>query len=369
VPSLPYIDEALGTGPTLVKLTMSAFLWAFAISQIIYGPLSDRFGRRPVLLGGIALYLVASLVCALAPNIEILILGRFLQGVGACAGGSIYRAVIRDLFDRTGGARVLATMASAIALGPALGPMIGGELQMAFGWRSGFLVLILLGLAVGASVLFGLPETNPRLDPDATRPGQIARNYRTLLTNRVFLGYAVILGGQYAGMMCYTTGLPYVLIDLHGFAANQLGYMFAYTVAGFAAGATVSGHLLARGVAPVRVMRHGSVIQLAGGGAMFAFALLGTPSPFLIVAPQILFMVGFGLIVPSALSSSVSPFPLMAGTAATLLGFFQMAIAGAAVLLLAAVYDGGALAMAAIIFATALASALALVALVRRHPG
>ena len=364
VPSLPYIDDELAAGPTVVKLTMTVFLWAFALSQLIYGPLSDRYGRKPVLLLGIAIYVLGSLLCALAHDIDALLFGRFLQGVGACA-GSIYRAVIRDLFDRAGGARVLAAMAAAVALGPAIGPMIGGELQVTFGWRSGFVVLIALGITVGAAVLVALPESNPQLDPRATRPQQVAHNYRLLLSNRTFLGYILIVGGQYAGLLVYTTGLPFVLIDLHGFAANELGYVFVFTVAGFFVGAWASGRLLVRGVGPDRVMRLGSLIQLTGAVAMLAFALPGTPTPTMIVAPQILFMVGFGLIVPSALSSSVTPFPLIAGTAAALLGFFQMVIAGGAVMLLAAVYAGNATPMATIIFATALAAAAGLFVLVR----
>ena len=159
VPSLPYIDDELAAGPTVVKLTMTVFLWAFALSQLIYGPLSDRYGRKPVLLLGIAIYVLGSLLCALAHDIDALLFGRFLQGVGACA-GSIYRAVIRDLFDRAGGARVLAAMAAAVAL----------------------------GITVGAAVLVALPESNPQLDPRATRPQQVAHNYRLLLSNRTFLG-------------------------------------------------------------------------------------------------------------------------------------------------------------------------------------
>ena len=368
VPSLPFLDDELQTDSTVVKLTMTVFLWAFALSQLLYGPLSDRYGRRPVLLWGIVVYLVGTATCAFAPGIEVLILGRTLQGVGACAGSAIYRAVVRDLFDREGGARVLASVGIAVAIGPAIGPMIGGELQVAFGWRASFAVMTLLGLVVAAAVLLALPETNPRLDPAATRPAQIVANYRLLLTNRVFLAYVVIIGGQFGGLLVYTTGLPFVLIDLHGYAANQLGYVFVYTVAGFFFGAWLSGRMLALGHGPDRTMRIGAAVQITGASAMLLFALLGAASPAAIITPQVLFMIGFGLICPSALSSSVMPFPLIAGTAAALHGFFQMAIAGAAVVVLAALYSGSPTPMAFLIFLSACGSGLGLLAVNRPVP-
>ena len=364
VPSLPYIDDALDADPSLVKLTMTVFLWAFALSQLVYGPLSDRYGRRPVLVGGIAIYLAGSAVCALASSIDTLIVGRALQGVGACAGTAIYRAVVRDLFDLAEGARVLAALGIAFAAAPALGPIIGGELQVRYGWQAGFVFLIGLGVVVAVAVALRLPESNRRLDPTATRPLQIFRNYRTLLSSRLFWGYCLIVGWQFGGVMAYTTGLPFVMIDLHGMEADQFGYLFLFSVFGFFIGALLANFLLSRHVAPDRLMVAGSLFQIVASGAMFALAQT-MPTPAMIIGPQILFMVGFGLIMPIALASALEPFPAIAGTASALLGFFQMAFAGLAIVLLAALYDETARPMAALILVSAVVSAVALFTLVR----
>ena len=178
LPSLPAIGESFGSTTAEVQLTLSVFLVGFAVSQIVYGPLSDRFGRRPVLIGGVAIYLLATLACLAAGSIGLLIGARFVQAVGACAGVVLGRAIVRDIYGREGAAKMLSYMGVAMALAPALGPILGGILQVLFGWRANFLVLAIFGGVCLLGVLLVLPETNRWRDPAATDPARLIRSRR-----------------------------------------------------------------------------------------------------------------------------------------------------------------------------------------------
>ncbi len=346
LPSLPAIGAYFDSGPAEVQLTLSVFLIGFAVSQLAYGPLSDRFGRRPMLLAGLSLYLVASLACCLAPSLETLIAARFLQAVGGCAGPVLGRAVVRDVYGQEGAARVLSYMSLAMALAPALGPILGGYLEVLFGWRANFAALSALGLFGLVSVLIYLPETNAWRDETATQPRQIAKNYRALLADRVYVGYLLVVACAYSGIFAFISGSSFVLIETLGLTPSQYGLCFATFVLGYMVGTFISGRMNRR-LGMQRLITIGAWIGCLGGLCGLVLALAGVLSVTAVVAPLTLFIVGAGLMLPNALAGAIGPYAKMAGSASALLGFFQMSIAALVGIGVGLASDGTARPMAA----------------------
>ncbi len=326
LPSLPAIGAAFGVSNAEVQLTLSVFLAGFAVSQLVYGPLSDRFGRRPVILGGLALYLLATIVCAFAGSIEVLILARFLQALGACVGPVLGRAVVRDIYGRERAARMLSYMGMAMALAPAFGPILGGFLEVWFGWRANFAALAAFAVATLAGALVTLPETNRWKSPDATRPGHLLATYLGLLRHRSYIGYVLVTACTYAGIFSFISGSAFVLIGLLGLSPDVYGFCFAAIVVGYMAGTFLSGRLtLALGLE--RMVQLGTAVQVAGGAAGLGLLLLDGVTLAGIVLPVVVFMLGTGLAMPNAQAGAIGPFPRAAGSASALLGFFQMGLA------------------------------------------
>jgi len=237
-PAMPALARALETTPSLVQLTLTVYLAGFALAQLVYGPLSDRFGRRPVLIAGMAVFVAGSALAASAQTIGLLLAARLVQALGACAGPAIGRALVRDLYTGPQAAKVLALIGMALTLAPAVGPVLGGHLQGWFGWRSIFVVLGAFGLSVMAVVLFALAETNSHRDPRALDPGRMARNYATLLTSGVYMGYVAIVACTLGGLLSYVAGSPFVMIDLLGLSPQAYGWLTLFTTSAYFVGAT-----------------------------------------------------------------------------------------------------------------------------------
>lgn len=326
LPSLPSLVADLQATPAEVNLTLTVFLAAFAVSQLIYGPLSDRFGRRRVLLGGLCIYLAASVACTFAPDIESLIAGRFAQAVGACSGPVIGRAIVRDVYGRERAAKVLSYLGVAFAVSPAVMPIIGGYLQVWFGWRAVFLFLSAVAGSVLFTVAFILEETNRNPDRRALDIAGIGRNYRMLLGSAEYLGYAFSVAFVFAGLMAYIATSPFLFIDTFGLSPDQYGLLAMFNVTGFLAGNLTSGRFTVQ-VGVERMVLLGVSLSLAGGLAMVATALLGGTGVFAVIFPMILFLAGMGLVFPNAMAGALGPFPKAAGAASALLGFFQMTAA------------------------------------------
>ncbi|MEO3427702.1 multidrug effflux MFS transporter [Pelagibius sp. CAU 1746] len=358
LPSLPAIGRDFGVANAEVQLTLSVFLAGFAVSQLAYGPLSDRFGRRPVILGGLALYLLATLVCAFASGIEMLILARFFQAVGACVGPVLGRAVVRDIYGRERAARMLSYMGMAMAMAPAFGPILGGFLEVWFGWRANFAVLGLFAATTLAAALVTLPETNQWKSPDATRPGHILGNYRALLRHRSYLGYVMVTACTYSGIFSFISGSSFVLIGLLGLTPDVYGFCFAAIVVGYMIGTFLSGRLTVR-LGLERMVQIGTAVQVAGGLAGIALYLAGIVTVPGIVGPVMVFMAGTGLAMPNAQAGAIGPFPQMAGSASALLGFFQMGLAALVGIAVGHGSGESALAMMAAIALVSLGGALA----------
>lgn len=357
LPSLPAIARDFSSDAAGVQLTLSVFLIAFAIGQLVYGPLSDRFGRRPMLLFGLALYVAASLACLFAAGIEMLIAARFAQALGAASGVVLGRTVVRDVHGREGAARVLSYIAMAMALAPALGPILGGYLQSWFGWRANFLALSLFGGATLIAVAALLPETVPERDPTATRPRRLLANFASLARHEDYRAYVMITACAYAGIFAFISGSAFVLIETLGLSPELYGVSFAVMVAGYMLGTFLSGRLTLR-LGLERLVAVGALVGLLGGGAMAALSAAGVLTLWAILAPVFVFTVGAGLMLPNALAGALGPFPLMAGAASSLMGFVQMTFAALVGVAVGQLHDGTGRNMAFAIGAVGLAALL-----------
>ena len=337
--SLPTLVRVFATDEARVQLTLSVFLLGSAVMQLAYGPISDRFGRRPVLRLAIALYVLASLACALAPTIEALILFRLLQAIGSCAGGTLGRAVARDLYAPTVAAKVLAYMASAMAIAPIIGPMLGSWMTVAFGWQANFLFLAGFGALCLVGLYTMLDETNLSPDPSAIAPKRIVANYAHLLGDRVFLGYACAVTLAYSGIFCFISGSSFTLIDVLGLPTELFGFCFGSAAAGYSAGALMAGRLIARfGIE--RMVATGTLLSAGFGLLGAALAWAGIASILAVLAPFIVVMIGIGFTLPAGIAGAIGPYPKMAGAAAAMVGFLQLGIAAGVGIGVGYVLDG-----------------------------
>jgi len=347
-PSMPALVADFHTRPAMVKLTLSLFLVGFAVAQLVYGPLSDRFGRRPVLVGGLAIYVIGSLACVAAPSIEAMIAARFLQALGACAGPVLGRAVVRDVHGREGTARVLAWIGAATTLSPAIGPTLGGSIHVWFGWRGNFVLLAVFGAVLLATTWRLLGETNRQLDPAAVRLAPMAGNYHRLLTDRRYLGYMLSGSCIYAGLYAWIAAAPFLFVDRLGFAPDYYGALTVITTGSYVGG-SVTAARLTPAVGLDRMILIGCALAVVGAAAMNVLALAVALSAAALLGPMMLFSFGMGLTLANALAGGLLPYPRMAGAASALLGFAQMALAAVATGLVAALPPLSAVSMSSVI--------------------
>jgi DHA1 family bicyclomycin/chloramphenicol resistance-like MFS transporter len=358
LPSLPATAEALGAAPATVQLTVTLFLAAFALAQLIHGPLSDRLGRRRVLLGGLAVYLIGGLACWAAPSVQLLVLGRLLQALGAGSGPVVGRAVIRDLYEPEPAARVLGYMGTAMALTPILAPILGGVIHVALGWRAVYLALAAFGaLFLGVSTVL-VPETNRRRDPDALRPGHLATNAADLLGDRSFLGYVLVVALMFGGQFAFITGSAFVLIEVLAVAPDVYGLCFGLVALGLMTGSFLAAQLTRR-VGIDRLIAAATSLGAVAGGVMAALAWRGVWTVPAVIGPMVAFAVGVGVVLPTAVAGAIGPFPRTAGLASAVLGFLQLTAAAAYGIGVSRLYDGTPVPMAVAIAAAGLAAAVA----------
>ncbi|WP_413991337.1 multidrug effflux MFS transporter [Labrys okinawensis] len=333
LPSLPAIGLSLGADTAQVQLTLSAFLLGFAAGQIFYGPFSDKYGRKPLLLGGLCLFVIASLLCVIAPSIELLIAARFFQALGAAGPIVLARAVVRDLYEGPKAARELALMGTIMGLVPAAAPILGGYVQRFLGWPFHFAIAAACGIFGGIVISQKLPETAKSRNPAPISPWSILKGFASLTDNRGFLAYLAMMALAYGGLFAYISGSSFVLQGIYHLSEVAFGLAFAIGVVGYIAGTLTAQRLVPR-VGIDRTIAAG-VVCLAGGGlVMLACVLFGAGHPAEIVVPMMLYLFGVGLVMPQAMAGALMPFPTKAGSASSFCGFTQMlggALIGAAV--------------------------------------
>ncbi|MGG5820491.1 multidrug effflux MFS transporter [Falsiroseomonas sp. HW251] len=339
VPSLPAIGRDLGAGIATVQLIVTLYLVAVGVGQLIYGPLSDRFGRRPLLMGGLAVYAVASLAAAVAPGIGSLILARLVQAVGACAGVVLARAVIRDVWPRDQAASVLGYVTMGMTVAPMVAPVIGSLLELWFGWRAILLSCLAFAIPLAIVAARRLPETLPA---PQHLPGIAAMlgAYRGLWAIAAFRTHAAVLGCASGVFFAFLGGAPFVVVQGMGYSAVTFGGAFALLSACFAAGSWVAGREAVR-LGTLRLMGIGVAMNGIGAG-MAVLAVLALPPHLLtFFVPMALVAIGNGMLQPPAFAGALSARPQLAGTASALVGSLQM-LSGAALSFTVGLVEGGA---------------------------
>lgn len=326
LPSLPAIARELGASTAGTQLTLSAFLVGFAAGQFVYGPVSDRVGRRPVLAAGLGIFVAASLACAVAPTIELLVAGRFLQALGAAGPIVLARAMVRDLYEGPRAGRELSRMGTIMGLVPAFAPILGGVLQGAFGWRANFLAAVLFGLALAAVALTVMPETLCARPSEPISFRALPRSFGVLFRHPAYRVYVALAGLSYGGLFAFISGSSFVLQGTYGLSEIGFALAFAFCVLGYIAGTLIGQRIVGRRGLDGTI-ELGVACLAAGGIAMLALVLAGPFSPLAVVLPMTLYTAGVGLTLPSAQASAMTPFPDRAGAASSLLGIFQMGFA------------------------------------------
>lgn len=327
LPAMPMMVDALDTQISRMHLTLSAYLTGFALFHLACGPLADRFGRKPILLGGTGLFVIASLGCVLSTNVEQLIACRFVQGVGACVGPTLGRTIARDLFGPTRAARALSVIAMLMALAPAIAPALGSVLLLWLPWQSIFVFLGVYAMATIVLVLRYLAESLPA--PQSLHPRTIVRNFGELISHRGFMIAAIASGCIYAALMVYLSCSSFVYIDMLGVPQQYFGGIFLTTVMGYMMGSAISARLSTTLVAEPMVMLGATMTSLATV-LMLAAHTLWPHSAIAIAAPTVFYSAGMGLLLPNAMAFALRQFAHTAGTASALLGFIQMSLSAVA---------------------------------------
>lgn len=324
LPGFPAISTELGVSQSLVQYTVTAFLAGVAIGQLLYGPLSDWIGRKLPLCVGIVVYAVASVGCALAENISVLIAWRFAQGVGGCAGIVIGRAMVRDRFGSVGSAKAFSLMMLVVAVGPMIAPVIGGWLT-GFGWRAIFAVLALFGAFLAASVVSSIEET--LVAERRTRGGvaQVFAQYRTMFKSTQLLSYTVVAGFMQSALFAYVVSAPFVLIDVYGIPPQYFGFVFCANTAGLIAASQINAAIVGR-FGPERILGIALLWPVGLSITLIAALLLEFSSIYLVLSVLFGLLVGHGFISPNAAALGLSKHGEQAGTASAVMGVTQFGL-------------------------------------------
>jgi len=329
LPSLPAMMAELRSGAATAQLTITLFLAAFTTAQLLFGPLSDRTGRRGALVGGLCLFVGGAAASLFARSMPALVAARVVQGLGAGSGPVLARAVVRDVWPPQRAARVLSLMAIAQALTPILAPILGGFMQAHFGWRSVFLLVAALGAGFLIVAALAVEETAPGRGGGAKRDGPtLGGGVAALARDRAYVGFVLAVMLAFAGQFAFISGSAFVFMGLFGFSPRAYGFAFALVAFGLMTGSFLSVHHGAR-LGPEQMIRRGAALSAGAGLAMALPVAFGHASAVGILVPMYLFAVGAGVVMPNGMAGAIAPFAHMAGLASAVLGFAQMTGAAA----------------------------------------
>jgi MFS transporter, DHA1 family, multidrug resistance protein len=361
LPGLPSLGRTLDAPAWAVQLTLTACLAGLALGQVLAGPLSDRFGRRRPLIAGVAMYALASLLCAAAPSVAVLVVLRFAQGAAGAAGIVIARAIVRDMHSGAAAARFFSLLMLVNGLAPILAPVIGGQILAVTTWRGVFVVLAAIGVVLVVVSVTGLRET---LAPEDRHPGGIADTVRTfgaLVADRAFLGYALACGLAFGAMFAYISGSPFVIQDIYGASPQLFSVMFATNALGLVAASQVNRVLLHR-FEPRAILLAALGLQALAGVALLVVVAVGG-GVWGIVATLFVVVASLGLVMPNATALALADHPRVAGSASGLLGVLQFIVGAATAPLVGVGGTGTALPMAITIAVLGVGGALSATAL------
>ncbi|GHA29294.1 Bcr/CflA family multidrug efflux MFS transporter [Oceanisphaera arctica] len=357
LPAMPAIAEALSSNSHRVQATLAAYTGGFALGQLLFGPLSDAHGRRPVLLGGMLIFMLAALLCALATSVESLTWLRAAQGFAGAASAVVVQALVRDLFDREDFARTMSYITLVMTLAPLIAPMLGGHLAHWFGWRSIFWVLAGFTALIALICSLRLPET---LTPERRQPlhlASILRSYLRLLVTPQALGFMLCAAFSFAGMFAFLTGASFIYIELYGVSPQHVGYLFGLNVLSLMLFTTLNGKWVRR-LGSRTMLRLALGLQLLAGLLMPVGPLMGW-GLWSVVAPIMLYVGVISTIGSNTMASLLSSLPNLAGTASSLAGTLRFGIAAMVGAVVAALPDSSPLYMLLTMSGCALLSMLA----------
>lgn len=342
LPSVPVIalafGGAAGTEPATAQLTVTTYLAGLAIGQLAWGPVSDRYGRKPVLLAGLVLFLVSSAGGATAQSAQAVVLWRFAQGIGMSSGPVIARSIVRDLYAREQAAHLLARMMAVFGIIPVAAPLIGGQAIALSGWPAVFWVFAAIALALLAAVGAGLRETAPAERPSIA-PARIAASYAVLLGDARFRASLAAMLPAQLGIIAFVSSSALAMVQFLHLTPTEFSVLFAAIMLGQIAGGITGSRLVLRlGIA--RMARLGAGLILIGGLLLAALSLAGFPHWSAVVLPMVLYIFGCAFMIPNTTAAALSPFPQMAGAASSLLGALPFGLGALVSAALAAAFDG-----------------------------
>ena len=326
LPALPALAGSFTAPMSQAQLTLSSLLLAFGVSQLVWGPLSDRFGRRPILLIGLAAYLVAAIGSALAPSMAQLIVWRTLQGAAMGAVVMCARALVRDLYQPQDGARIMSKGLSGLGLLACVSAPVGGLLAQHYSWRAALLAVAVFGAAALALVVLRFKETLTHKNPQALQSATLLNTWRSILGNPAFLAYSALSAASYGGLFTFLASSSFVFITRLGLSKTQFGMTMLLTSVSYIAGTFLCRRLLLRFSVP-KTTAIAACISLTAGTLMGGLAWAGLADVWAILLPMGLFMVGHGIHQPCGQSGAIGPFPKSAGAASAMNGFFMMLVA------------------------------------------
>lgn len=340
LPALPAITVTLHTTPARAQLTIGLYLLGYAAGQLFYGPLSDRFGRRPILLIGLTIYTLSGFFCALAPTIDAMIALRLLQGFGGAVGVVVTRAAARDYFHGSELAQTLSSITAVQAFGPLVAPVIGGVLATHFEWWIIFLVQGSFAGAMLVAAWTGFGESLKQRDPRAIRPSRLLANYWTFFSNPRCIGFALVSSCVFTGLFIVLSASPFVLIEVYGVSSQAYGFFFGASVLGYMVGSFGNRRLLRSRVQSETLLRWGLVILIAAALAMLVLAAKMWGGVAGVMGPYVIYCFAISLVQSNAIAAAMEPIPHMAGTGASLMGGIQMASAAIGGFVVDLFFDG-----------------------------
>jgi DHA1 family bicyclomycin/chloramphenicol resistance-like MFS transporter len=339
LPALQSIGHSLHVSPASAALTLSFFLIGFAFGPVVLGPLSDRFGRRPVLLAGSSLFALAGVGCAMSSSFPILLFWRLLEGIGAGAGSTLSLAIVRDLFDGATARVRLSYVATVGTLAPTIAPTLGAIVLAWFGWRAIYGFLATAGLLIVISVFVGFTESHRVVDKSALQPRQLASNYARIFQNRICLGYTLVASLNFGCMFSYISSSPLVMMGVLGVSPTYYGCTFAATALGIMAGSFTNGRLNSRGFSAATLLTLGLSLSTISALSLLAISYSGWASVRSILPLLMLNTFSIGFIGPNATQGVMHPLPDIAGVASAVLGSVRMIVGASAGVLVAFLFD------------------------------